>query len=331
VKAAFAMRHGLPAHFFTPDQLSRLRGVVEIDTDTSWQSFTEASPTDLAELEILITGWKAPLLDTAALAAMPRLRAVVHSAGSVKSHLPTEVWDRGITVTSAAWANAIPVAELTLALILIAGKRVVPISRAYARTGRYPDLPLEYPTSGNFGTTVGIIGASLIGRKVIELLHPFDVNVLVADPYFDTLDAAELGVESVPLHELLSRSHVVSLHAPDLPSTRRMLGAAQFALMGAGTTFVNTARQALVDQDALLTELRTGRLNAMLDVTEPEPLGAAHELFTLPNVLVTPHVAGAHGNELFRLGASALDEVERIVAGREPAHPVTLTALATMA
>jgi len=331
VKAAFAMRHGLPSHFFTPAQLERLQDLVDIDTSRTWQSFDEATSAELAEIEVLITGWKAPRVNANWLAAMPQLRAVVHTAGSVKFHLPPAVWERGIVVTSAAWANAIPVAEFTLALILLAGKRVVPISRDYSRTGRYPDLPVEYPTSGNFGITVGIIGASLIGRRVIELLRPFDVTVVVYDPYLDAFDTAELGVESVPLPELLARADVVSLHAPDLPSTRRMLGTSEFARMKTGATFLNTARQALVDQDALLAELRTGRLNAMLDVTDPEPLGAAHELFHLPNVLVTPHVAGAHGNELFRLGASALDEVERLVAGHTPAHPVALTALATMA
>lgn len=325
------MQHGLPQHFFDPLQLRRLCQLVDIDPTVSWQRGDARRPADLLDLEILITGWRAPRIDAELLAVMPRLRAVVHAAGSVKSHVDSTVWEHGITVTSAAWANAIPVAEFTLAQVLLASKRVVPIARDYARAGRYPDLPMDYPHSGNFGSTVGIIGASMIGRRLITLLASFDIRVCVSDPFLDPVDALALGVEPVTLPELLERSDVVSLHAPDLPSTHRMLGAGEFARMRTGATFINTARPALVDQTALLAELRTGRLNAVLDVTEPEPLGADHELFRLPNVLVTPHVAGAHGNELFRLGESALDEIERVVTGREPAHPVPLASLATMA
>jgi len=129
----------------------------------------------------------------------------------------------------------------------------------------------------------------------------------------------------------MSVSDVVSLHAPVLPSTVGMIGARQLARMRDGTTFINTARGVIVDHHALRTELITGRISAVLDVTDPEPLAADDALFGLPNVVLTPHLAGSVGTELHRLTATALQEVEAFAAGRAPLHPVAATDLATMA
>lgn len=331
MRAAFALTPGLQTRFFNDDDLARLRRLVDIDPSQAVTSLDSDDDAWSPDIEVLITGWGAPRIDAAALDRMPSLRAVVHAAGSVKGHVDPAVWQRGIVVTTAAEANAVPVAEFTLAQVLLAGKRAAPLAREYARRGGHLDLVTEHPGIGNHGGVVGVVGASAIGRHLIELLCPFDLHVVVHDPYLSADDAIRLGVESVPLAHLLLRSDVVTLHAPDLPSTRHMFAAPQFAAMRDGSTFINTARQGLVDHEALLAELRTGRINAVLDVTEPEPLPAGHEFFTLPNVVVTPHLAGAQGNELHRLGASAVDEVARVVDGRPPRHPVTLERLASMA
>lgn len=331
MKAAFAMEAGLQYKLFDEPMLRRLQSLVSIRTDTAWTDLDAVAGTDLAETEVLITGWFAPCVSADVLDRMPSLRAILHAGGSVKSIVSESVWDRGILVTTAADANAVPVAEYTLAMILAAGKRVFPLSREYARRQSGIDLTREYPAIGAHRATVGIIGASRIGRKVIQLLRPFSYEVLVSDPFLSDVEAGELGVQSVPLAELLARSSIVSLHAPDLESTRGMLGAAEFASMPDGATFINTARQALVDQDALIAELRTGRLDAVLDVTEPDPLFPGHPLFGLPNVLLTPHIAGSRGTELLLLGESVLGEVERVVAGAPPRHPVLASSLATMA
>ncbi len=246
---------------------------------------------------------------------MPRLRAVVHAAGSVKHHVTEACWERGLLVSSAAAANAVPVAEYTLAAILFANKRVLESAHAY-RAARGPvDLLRRYPAVGNYHRTVGIVGASLIGRRVMELLRPFDLRVLVHDPYADPGELAALGGESCALDELLRRSDVVSLHAPALPQTRHLLDAARLALMPDGATLVNTARGSLVDTVALTEELVAGRLHAVLDHTEPEVLPTGSPLYNLPNVLLTPHVAGSLGGELDRLAATAVEELERYAMG----------------
>ncbi|WP_406514323.1 hydroxyacid dehydrogenase [Streptomyces sp. NBC_00161] len=312
------MSPGTRAAVLSGRMLPELVRVADVDADLLLTGFDHDEPElhrRLAEAEVLFTGWGCPPLDAGALERMPRLRAVVHAAGSVKHHVTEACWERGLLVSSAAAANAVPVAEYTLAAILFANKRVLESAHAY-RAARGPiDLLRRYPAVGNYHRTVGIVGASLIGRRVMELLRPFDLRVLVHDPYADPGELAALGGESCTLDELLRRSDVVSLHAPALPQTRHLLDAARLALMPDGATLVNTARGSLVDTVALTEELVAGRLHAVLDHTEPELLPTGSPLYNLPNVLLTPHVAGSLGGELDRLAATAVEELERYAMG----------------
>jgi phosphoglycerate dehydrogenase-like enzyme len=264
----------------------------------------------LADVEVLITGWGCPPLDEAVLAAAPKLRAVLHAAGSVKPLATAGVWDRGIIVCSAAEANAVPVAEYTVAVILLAGKGVFALRERY-RTARTFAVAEVAPEVGNFGRRVGIVGASRIGRQVIDLLQRHDLDLRLYDPY-----ATAPPVPTVPLEELLATSDIVSLHAPATAETHHLLDRSRLALLRDGAVLINTARGALVDTDALVDELATGRISAILDVTEPEPLPADSPLFDLPNVFLTPHVAGSQGNELARMGTYIADELERLITGQ---------------
>ncbi|MFD9568598.1 hydroxyacid dehydrogenase [Streptomyces sp. NPDC059982] len=310
----------------SPRILPELLRVADVDPGLLLTTFDERDSAELggvlARAEVLFTGWGCPPLNEEALRRMPRLRAVVHAAGSVKHHVTEACWKRGLLVSSAAAANALPVAEYTLAAILFANKRVLEAAHAY-RVARGPVDPLHrYPRAGNYRKTVGLVGASLIGRRVLELLRPFDLSVLVNDPYADPAEVTALGGEPCSLDELLRRSDVVSLHAPLLPQTHHLLDASRLGLMPDGATLINTARGSLVDTAALTEELVTGRLHAVLDHTEPEVLPAASPLFNLPNVLLTPHVAGSLGGELDRLAATAVEELERYARGLGFRHAV---------
>jgi phosphoglycerate dehydrogenase-like enzyme len=161
-----------------------------------------------------------------------------------------------------------------------------------------------------------------VGRRLLELLRPFEFEILLYDPYVDAVEAAALGARAVSLEELLRGSDIVSLHAPDTPETQHMVDRAGLALMRDGGVLINTSRGALVDHDALTDELVSGRLSAILDVTEPEPLPAESPLHALPNVFLTPHIAGSLGNELERLGRIVVEELERLAQGLPPAHEV---------
>ncbi|MEV7607125.1 hydroxyacid dehydrogenase [Paenarthrobacter sp. NPDC089322] len=316
LNVALAMPLHTARAVFSSRSLEPLEPALNLLSREPIQDFHSPEGQDLLrETDILITGWGCPMIDDAVLDAAPRLRYVLHAAGSVKHHIGDACWERGVMVSSAADANAIPVAEYTVAMIVLANKRVLQIARAL-HTTRSDVLPEQlFPDMGNYRKRVGIIGASKIGRHVIRLLAGYELDVAVADPYLSPDEAAILGVELLSLDELMATSDVVSLHAPSLPSTKNLIDAGQIARMRPGATFINTARGELVDQDALLARVERGDLYAVLDVTTPWVLPAESRFYTHPNVLLTPHVAGSLGNELERMASSAVAEALRISRG----------------
>jgi phosphoglycerate dehydrogenase-like enzyme len=321
--AALAWAPRLCAGMFRAEHAERLASLCTLADPEPLASFDDArAAAILADAEILVTSWGCPRLDPAVLERAPALRAAIHCAGTVKGHVTPEVFARGIRVTSAAAANAVPVAEFTLAAILFANKRVLHMSRRYAEVRSFRFWGEEFPDPGNFRKTVGIVGASRIGRLVIELLGPFDLRVLAHDPTLSDAEIRALGAEAAALDDLLSSSDVVSLHAPALEETRHLLDAGRLARLCDGAVLINTARGHLVDSEALERELVSGRIDAVLDTTEPEILPADSPLYDLPNVLLTPHIAGALAGERSRMVDLALDEVERLVQGRPLEHEV---------
>ena len=318
---------------------ARLAAIADVDLDLvvpDWAAAAEpAVAAALARAEVLLTCWGAPTIDADVLTAMPRMRAVVHAAGSVKNLITDACWDRGIAVSTCADANALPVAEFTVAMIVLAAKRVFAVRddmRSPAgRAGQRWDFGRADPATGTYRTVVGLIGASRVGRATARLLQSLDVQVLLADPTITADDATALGAELVELDELMARSRIVSMHAPNIPATRHLVNAQRLALMHDGATLINTSRGALLDHDALLAETRSGRLWAILDVTDPEPLPADSGFYDLPNVVLTPHVAGSIGSEVFRMGAMAVAEIERLAGGQPLRHEVTRAQFPTQA
>lgn len=328
--AMFALEEGtLVGELFDEPNIARLRSLVHLDEHVITRAHPLV-PAGARKTEVLITGWGAPRLDARVLAAMPNLRAVFHTAGSVKRVVSPALWARGIRVSSSVTANAVPVAEYTLAMILLSSKHALESASSFRRT---QDMAAARPRGavGAYGITVGVVGASRIGRRVLELLRPFDIDAVLYDPSLSEMDAAAMGATLVSLPDLLRTSDIVSLHAPSLPETYRMLGTRELAQMRDGTTLINTARGKLVDTDALVAELTGERLRAILDVTDPEPLPPGHPLFSAPGVTLTPHIAGSIGNELRRMGRQTVDEVERFVDVGSLEYEVHHRDLATIA
>lgn len=322
MKALLSMDASAFPLVFDADAVSRLGELVDVDTSRPSRRVEELSDAERAQIELLITGWGVQHLGPHELDLLPRLRGVVHWGGGVGFLDPSAI-ERGITVSSARAANAIPVAEFTVAMIVLAAKDAFWVSRDYAQRQSAVDREAELADTGLYGTTVGIVGASSIGSLVMEMLKSYDVDVLLHHPRATPERAAGLGAELVDdLHEVARRSRILSVHAPDMPQTRGMVSRSVLAALPDGATVINTSRGALIDQDALVEEVSSGRLRAILDVTEPEVLPPGHPLYTLPNVFLTPHLAGSMGNELRRLGAAAVAEVERFVDGEPFAHPI---------
>jgi len=321
--AVLAMVPGVDEQLLTADARAELAQLVDLVDDAAVD--LSSLPDDvLGRIEIVLGSWGCNLLDDALLARMPKLRLLAYAAGTVKHTVTPATWERGIVVSSAAAANAVPVAEFTFAAIVMIGKDVFR-SRDSLREarGRAPVTGVG-PTGelGTRGMRVGLIGASTIGRLVIERLTTLDVEIAVADPYLDDAEARRLGVTRMELDELFAWSDVVSVHAPELPSTRHLVDATGLARMHDGAWLVNTARGLLVDTEALTHECVAGRLNALIDTPDPEPLPPESPLYDLPNVVLTPHLAGSLGTELSRMGDLAVAEIRRFLAGQVLQHEV---------
>ncbi|HLZ57878.1 MAG TPA: hydroxyacid dehydrogenase, partial [Ktedonosporobacter sp.] len=235
-------------------------------------------------------------------------------AGSIRGFVTEAMWQRGIRVTSAYAANAIPVSEYALATILFSLKHGWRFAATVRRDHRYP--PREH-MPGSYGSTIGLISLGMVGRIVRERLRPFDVRVIAYDPFTSAEDAARLDLTLVSLDELFATADVVSLHAPLLEETKNMITGAHFAAMKPGATFINTARGAIVCEDEMIAVL-TERpdIQAVLDVTYPEPPAATSPLYTLFNVVLTPHIAGSLGAERHRMGRFMVEELRRYIAGQ---------------
>jgi phosphoglycerate dehydrogenase-like enzyme len=324
-----AITHPTTEHprFFTDEDLARLRNAADVvvlgDLETAGRSAA------LARCDYLLGSWGMPKLDAPFLAAAPRLRAVCYAAGSVKGFATPESYARGITITTAMYANAIPVAEVTVALITLANKHWFQAQAELRSTKRW-QRTATHP--GNYRTRIGLVGFGAIGRLVATRLRSMDLQIDVYDPYAQEADLTAHGCRRQPdLLQLARDNDVVSLHAPNIPATRHMLAAPFFQAMRDGACFLNTARGALVHEPSLIAELQTGRITAHLDVTDPEPPAPDSPLWSLPNCFLTPHLAGSTCGEIRRMGSLAIDECLRLIAGQQPQYAVSESQLATMA
>jgi len=285
---------------------------------------------ELATLQVIFSTWGMPRLSVDHLDRLSSLEAVFYAAGSVKGWAPS-LLDRGVLVVSGWAANAVPVAEFSLAQILLSCK-------GYFRNTRECGSPAARIESrpfrgrGVFGETVGIIGVGMVGRALCQLLRPFELEVIVCDPYLEKEEAAALGVESVSMEDVFQRSYVIDNHLPNLPSLRGVLNAALFSRMRENATFINTGRGAQVVEADLIETLRERPdLTALLDVTFPEPPAADSELYRLPNVQLSSHIAGSMNDEVVRMADFMIEEFIAWEAGKPLRYQVTRELLERMA
>lgn len=283
---------------------------------------------EMREVEVIFSTWGMPQLTPAHLEGMPNLRALFFAGGSVAG-FARPLLERGIKVVSAWGANAIPVAEFTLAQILLSNKGY------FCNVRRYRDLDASeryYYGKGNYGEAVSLLGAGQIGRKVIEMLRPFALNVLVFDPYLSEAKAAALGATKVSLEEAFAKGLCVSNHLANVPGTVGLLNEPLFRSMREGATFINTGRGVTVAEPELIRVLQERPdLTALLDVTAPEPPVAGSPLYTLPNVKLSAHMAGSRGDEVVRMADFMIEEFKAWEEGRSLRFEVTLPMLATLA
>lgn len=277
----------------------------------------------LDDVAAIFSGWGMAKMDAEFFEVFPSLKVLFYGAGAVSDFVTDEVWARGVQITNAHVANGYSVAEYAVAQIVLCLKQAWPAALLNRRERRWVKLA-HGDVTGLYGSTVGIISLGAIGRMVADRLRGHDVRVIAHDPFIAPEAARELSVEPVTLEALFMRADVVTCHTPWLPETEGMLAGAHFRAMKPGAAFINTARGAVVNETELTDALRERPdLFAILDVTYPEPPAADSPLWDLPNVVITPHIAGSMGPECRRMGRMMVNELERWLRGEPLHHRVT--------
>ena len=278
---------------------------------------------------IIVTSWDSPKIGDAILDACPNLKAVIHGAGSVKPILSDEFIARKVRITNSAVAIGEGVAESALGFAISACKGFYQLN-ADTSAGLWQEN-IKTTVKDFYDITIGVISGGYVGRHMVKLLKNFHVDILLYDPILTKEQIAEIGAEKVELNELLSRSDVVSIHAPAISATENMLNKDNLCLMKDGAVLINTARGTIINESDLITELKKGRIFACLDVTNPEPPSKDNELRGMKNVVLTPHIAGTSTNGLRRVALHVCEEIERLVNGEKMLTEVKLDDLAKMA
>lgn len=257
--------------------------------------------------DIAVTSWDCPKLTADILKNTPELKLLLHAAGSVKGIVSDELWSMGVRVSGAAAALGKGVAETALGFTISSLKNIWNLANV-TRWGGWNAQ--NHTVREIYDVTVGVIGAGFAGRHYIKLLLNFDVDILLYDPTLSEAECAKIGVRKVNLEKLMALSDVVSIHAPSIPSTYHMINSSNLRLMKDRAILINTARGSIINENDLIEELKKGRISACIDVTDPEPPFEMNELRELPNVILTPHIAGSVNNGKKRIGDLIISELE---------------------
>jgi phosphoglycerate dehydrogenase-like enzyme len=281
----------------------------------------------VGDVDILVVCHGAPYVDSSILDAAPRLKLIGELEGDrFANRIDVEAAAaRGIRVTDTTHGSSLPVAEWALALMLIGLRDAGAQFRRLIGGEEFRRSREEYGfRHGELtGLTVGLIGLGHIGRRLIELLEPFHCTVLVHDPYVQNELALAMGVQLTSLEQVLCRPDVVVCTAPLTPRTRGMLGARELDLLKPEAVFVNVSRGAIVDSEALIARAKRGDIRVSLDVFDPEPIPAGSGIRDLPNVFLSPHIAGVTAACRPRFFSFLVDEIERVCRGDDTLFDLT--------
>ena len=334
MKAIFLCESDNVARVFAPEILEKISALTELDKTVYRKEDLQKNPEQFADTEYIFSTWGMTLLTEEEIRQyLPKLKCVFYAAGSVQQ-FARPYMNCGVKVFSAWAANAVPVAEYASAQIVLAGKGFYQVC---AQTSTGLDAYLEsyklancYP--GNYGAKVGIIGAGMIGKMVIQRMQSYHLPVLVFDPFLPEEKAAQLGVTKVSLEQLFRECQVISNHLANNAQTQGMLRGAHFASMLPYATFINTGRGAQIVEEEMIQVLeQRPDLTAVLDVTFPEPPLADSPFYKLKNVFLTPHIAGSKGDEVVRMADYMATELEKYLRGEASPYEVTFKMLETMA
>ena len=317
----------LPEHnwqlIYGPEEQRDIAAQVELITPT------QIEPTQLSiwhgqldSVEAIFSGWGMPKMDAVFFNIFPNLKVLFYGAGAVSGFVTDEVWQRDVAISNANVANGVSVAEYTTAQIILCLKQTWQQAQRVRQMQTFQAARTH--VTGVYGSTVGLVSLGAIGRMVAERLRAFNVRLITYDPFVSQEVAHSLNIELCSLDEVFQRSDVITCHTPWLPETVGMLTGALFRQMKPRASFINTARGAVIKENEMIQVLsERPDLFAVLDVTYPEPPPTDSPLYRLPNVLLTPHIAGSMDSECRRMGRMMVDELGRWLRGEPLQHRVT--------
>lgn len=285
-----------------------------------------------ARTRVIFSSWGMPALTEKQIEAhFPNLEAVYYAAGTVQ-YFARPFLKRGVRVFSAWAANGVPVVEFTVAQIVLAGKGYFQSLRRYRERNRKAAFAYTMSLPCNYNIRVGILGAGVIGREVMARLKAYQYEVLAYDPYVSDEVLSSLGAKRASLEEIFSTCQIISNHVANLPATVGMIDGKLLHSMLPNAALINTGRGAQVVESELIAALKAcPDRTALLDVTWPEPPEEGSEFYTLPNVFLTPHIAGSQNNEWARMALYMVEEFERTEDHLPVRYEVTEKMLETMA
>jgi phosphoglycerate dehydrogenase-like enzyme len=301
---------------YRPGTIAQICQLTRNDGEIVSRGSILADPARYQDVELIFSGWGCAKMDQALLDALPNLKALFYGSGSVRYFVTDSFWERGIHLTSAYKVNAVPVAEFTVASIILGLKQAYHFTRKFRRGET--DLDAIEVTGMYLGAKVGVISLGAIGQLVCERLkQQHEVDVCAYDPFASDELFASLGVERVDsLEDLFEQCKVVTLHAPWLPETENLITGAMLDRLPKDATFINTSRGMIVNELEMTEVLRRRTdIYAVLDLLQDEKKMHSSPLSKMDNVSLTPHVAGSTGLECYRMGDQTLEECRRFLAG----------------
>ncbi len=323
-KAAFFGNTATTQNVYGQERIEQLNKLADFYPEVITNENFDEKAAELKDIEVIFSTWGMLALTPEQIELLPKLKAVFYSAGSVK-FFARPFLEKGIKVTSAVAANAIPVAEFCLAQILLSCKRFFSNVSETRKDGKFRR---DTTGKGVYGETIALIGVGEITRYLLMLLKPFNLKILAVSNHLaqHPEKAEALGIdEVVSIEDAFKRAYIVSNHLPNLDSNKNIINKKLLSSMRENATFINTGRGAQVDEGALV-EVMNNRpdLTALLDVTEPEPPVEGSPLYTTPNIYLSTHIAGSLNDEVHRMADYMIEEFKRFDAGDELLYGIDL-------
>ncbi|MFI3168042.1 MAG: hydroxyacid dehydrogenase [Bacillota bacterium] len=315
--------------FLTPANKEKLDALGEVFYNETEKDFTQEEYAEkIVDKDVVIIGWKSPVLDEKVLAKANKLKVVAHLAGSVAPFLCEEVFARGIKVICGNEDMAQSVAEGVVAYILAYNREICKYQIELKEHGTWK--PNTFETLSLVRKTVGIVSYGAIPKYLAKMLYGFDCNILVYSRGDLGDELKKYNMTQVSLEELFAKSDIISLQTALNQYTIDMFDKKYLSLIKDGALLVNTARAKIIKEEDLIAELKTGRFSAILDVYTTEPLPCDNPYRDMPNVFMMPHMAGPTNECRSILANTMITEIPKMIAGEDSIHLVSLDKFKSM-